>query len=224
MSIDAIKLDCSYVQSCMSQQLPLSELLKTQTSPVHRDIEKNPMIRSIFEPGFSVERYRHLLQALYLYYQPLEEQIDAYLKQSKDLNLAYKNKSHLLEEDIYGLTINENNVFDTSEVTQLIPKLDSKEKLIGCIYVLEGAAMGGQIMYRRIQKKLGGQVASSTAFYGYPGTDLAIHWSAIKNFIDSNKIQPKKRVHVVDGAKEVFISLDRWLKTCHLLFDQPENI
>src|SRR5262245_27999590 len=115
-------------------------LLKTQTRPLHDGLEARvDIVRRLQSRG----SYVNLLAAFYGYYEPLER---ALLRVAQlptvIVDLAARRKVALLERDLAELDV------DPAKLPQCdqLPALDSCGAAVGCLYVVEGATLGGQII------------------------------------------------------------------------------
>jgi heme oxygenase (biliverdin-IX-beta and delta-forming) len=94
----------------------------------------------------------------------------------------------------------------------LLPGLRERPEIIGCSYVVEGASLGGLVLYRRLCDRWHlGQARGGSFLFGYgPGT--AARW---KRFVDAMNAAPLDEAGVrrcVDTARRTFGAVDSWLE------------
>jgi heme oxygenase len=100
--------------------------------------------------------YGHMLMALRGFYRPLEAALEAlpgWDELAPPVDLPARRRAHLLDEDLGRLGLPA-TMLDGAMTTPL-PALESLARGLGCLYVLEGSALGGRIVARRACAALG---------------------------------------------------------------------
>ncbi|HEY0780653.1 MAG TPA: biliverdin-producing heme oxygenase, partial [Gemmatirosa sp.] len=86
---------------------------------------------------------------------------------------------------------------------------------LGILYVLEGSTLGGQLLRRRIEARLGLTPATGLAFLTAYGTDVGAMWRAFSEALDrcDAALDPAARAtthaHAVAGARAAFLAFER---------------
>lgn len=191
----------------------LTETLKKRTRYAHDEIERNKAIKSLFGKQFTTDDYFNLLSGFYGYYQPLEHAIEDSLQVFSVLDFDYVNKSKLILKDLKNLhkkNPDDENWYPDIALTNF--KISCIEELVGRIYVIEGACMGGQLISKHLKQKFGEHVSEALSFYAYPNTGVMKHWQRVKNCIDGIAENKDFNTDVaVNAAINTFEGLNLWL-------------
>ncbi|MBC7548517.1 MAG: biliverdin-producing heme oxygenase, partial [Polaromonas sp.] len=94
---------------------------------------------------------------------------------------------------------------------QALPDLATPLKLFGCLYVLEGATLGGQIITRHLHASLGLTPQSGGSFFSGYGPHTGSRWKEFCAHLTAFAAQLDSDAEIVDSANATFDSLDRWL-------------
>ncbi len=161
----------------------------------------------------SIHTYTDLLQKLFGFYKPLEERIAA-LPASQDLpvDLERRQKAPLLAKDLLWLKMTQPQL---SQLTwcERLPEVKSITEALGCLYVLEGATLGGQIISRHLKKNLALDGDRGCAFFCSYGDEVGLMWESFREALSSHcaKHGRIEEEQLVKSACETFVSLDYWL-------------
>ena len=119
--------------------------LKSGTEEQHRALERfiNP-----FETFRSQESYKACLWKSWALYQSLEADLAPLDWRSVGIDFASRQKVHLLERDLIALGV----PLPLVKKSKTLPDVVDLAFAIGCLYVLEGATLGGQIISRHLAK------------------------------------------------------------------------
>jgi heme oxygenase len=159
------------------------------------------------------ESYGALLLALRGFYRPVEAALGAVAGWG-DLNpavdIASRRRADLLDDDLNALRIK----IPVGPVDPPAPDLvlDSVAQGLGCIYVLEGSALGGQIVARRARAALGERLP--VAFFSSAGREsLHADWRLLQGALDGFWLShgPGLSLEVVASARQTFAALGSWL-------------
>ncbi len=114
--------------------------LKEATRDQHDEMEKTV---AIMDRMFSLEDYKKLLEKFCRFYSAIEPRIAAVDLETLGFDFDKRRKTDLLENDLKSLGVNGEH--NTAEWTDL-PTVDLPAQAFGCLYVLEGATLGGQVI------------------------------------------------------------------------------
>lgn len=177
--------------------------LKEATRQQHEEMETTV---DIMNRMFSLEDYKKLLKKFYRFYSVIEPRIATVDLGMFGLDFGKRRKTELLENDLKSLDINGGR--DMVEWTDL-PCVDSAAQAFGCLYVLEGATLGGQVITRHLKQNLGLTPEKGGMFFNSYGADVGPMWKAfaesITNFAEHNNDDES----IVDAAKDTFDSFRR---------------
>jgi heme oxygenase len=186
----------------------LLERLKSETQDHHQRME------SAIDPlraGFSLEDYTRLLRRFLGFYRPLEVLLRA---GAPDL-LEGRRKVPALIADLEYLGIDATAVADCEQ----LPLLDTRWRIVGAMYVTEGASLGGQILCRHFAEQFGlgpgcgeanGRIQSrgSAFFWGY-GRRTAAMW---KQFgVTVNGVPQDSWEEAIQGSIDTFERMYAWI-------------
>lgn len=187
---------------------PIHERLRAETRALHHALEAD---LDLLGPGLSVDRYAVVLQAFHAYYAALEPRLSALAARVSLGGFALRERAPLLERDLLALGARCHARAARSAAVPL-PMLSRSEHLAGCLYVIEGAALGGQVITRALQRRLGLTAAHGCAFFGGEGAETAARWRAVLHWIDALVIAGANGQEVVHTANETFHTLNHWLQ------------
>ncbi|WP_254511677.1 biliverdin-producing heme oxygenase [Anatilimnocola floriformis] len=183
--------------------LNVLQRLKQETAPLHMQLEGRVDTLKRLQ---SAAAYRNLLLAFYGFYEPLEQKL-ADVDWPAGLNWQERQKIALLEGDLYRLDADPK----TAPRCDQLPALDNQAAALGCLYVLEGATLGGQIIERELQKHLQITPQNGGAFFNGYGPRVGEMWSAFRLAVVSFADSPEREDQIVQSAKETFEKFDAWL-------------
>jgi heme oxygenase (biliverdin-IX-beta and delta-forming) len=181
--------------------------LREETSRNHSAIESQ---MPLLDPSMCLNTYRDLLARFWGFYAPLEQQLQnetaMYWPESEYI-WAEREKTPLLALDLRAL--NEEAAMHP-KCTDL-PPLTTPAHVLGCLYVLEGASLGGQIISKHLHSNLGLTPESGAAFfYGY-GLETGPRWQSFRQFLTSNAEPMNQDDEIVVSANATFRTLADWL-------------
>lgn len=181
--------------------------LKLATSASHTALEDQlPLMRS----DLSREEYRQFVGRFFGFYAPLETQLMASNHwQLLGFDYAVRQKTPRLVQDLVALGGSAAEVAATPRCTNL-PALITPEQLLGCLYVIEGATLGGRIITRQLQTQLGLNPESGGAFFDGYGAQTGPHWKAFCTML-TNIADESRHGAIVAGANRTFETLTHWL-------------
>jgi heme oxygenase len=198
--------------------------LKLATSACHAALEDQlPLMRS----DLSREEYRQFVGRFFGFYAPLEAQLMASNHwQLLEFDYAARQKTPRLEQDLLALGGSAAELAATPRCTNL-PDLTAPEQLLGCLYVIEGATLGGRIITRQLQTQLGLSPESGGAFFDGYGAQTGPHWKAfctmLANHADAHADESRQGA-IVAGANRTFETLTHWLFPTSPPNTQPPRI
>lgn len=207
-------------ESTGSRSNPLLAELRQATDASHQAIERNRRLKQIFTSDFSRAAYRQLLADLFGFYEPLEDQLNTAASQSnnpedrKTLALAAegRRKTPWLRHDLRALGLGDGAIDKLPLASRNdCPRIDGLPAGIGCLYVLEGATLGGKLISRQIESNLGITAANGGRFYHGYGPDNGQMWGRFRQLMANLDLDASQTIKVTTAAVETFSALDRWL-------------
>ncbi|WP_164101056.1 biliverdin-producing heme oxygenase [Candidatus Laterigemmans baculatus] len=183
--------------------------LRERTRSQHEQIEQTV---NLFGHWESVERYGGLLARFYGFYAPLERR----LGQVPDcgaigLDLVERVKTPFLYQDLLALGFDSARVEQLPECVQL-PRVGDMATVLGCLYVLEGATLGGQVLRREIERRHGLDTESGCRFFASYRERVGERWmefcKVLSHYASEN---PDAQEAIVSAAVDTFCTFDRWI-------------
>jgi heme oxygenase (biliverdin-IX-beta and delta-forming) len=186
------------------------EKIRSATEAHHRQLEDTPLLKHFSKRTITLPVYANILEKLYGYFQPVELTLNRFSELSAYLpDYHQRRRSISLVEDlrkVSGLPAR----FPTCD---RLPVINSAARAFGCLYVMEGSALGGRMISSILKEKLGiDNHTGASFFYGY-GTETGNKW---KMFSESLSVFSKRYGNdndIVHGAADTFDKLKRWMNT-----------
>jgi heme oxygenase len=117
----------------------IRELLREGTRDHHARAEAS---LPLMDEALSRDRYARALARLLGFYAPLDRRLDALDWEAIGLDWTARRKAPLLADDLRRLGVPMAEIARLPECDDL-PTVDSAARALGCLYVLEGATLGG---------------------------------------------------------------------------------
>lgn len=182
--------------------------LKQATRARHAAIESQSVL---LDRNLSRTTYHACLRRFLGYYAPLElSLLGPHPWLATGLTYEDRRKSQLLTQDLLALG-------DTSSALALapqchaLPDLSTPARLFGCLYVIEGATLGGQIISRYLLARLGLTPQSGCSFFRGYGERTGSQWKAFGAHLTRFASQSARDEEIVAGANDTFETLSCWL-------------
>jgi len=181
--------------------------LRAETRAEHDAIEN---VLDLTSESLTLDAYRRILERFYGFYKPLEAGLlNVGGWKERGLDLAERRKTHLLETDLHYFGVND---LDKLPICTDLPPHGTVAAAFGCMYVLEGSTLGGQIISQKIRNHL--SVFPDTGgmfFHGYASGTFPM-WQAFRASIASC-VKSCDEDEVVFAAKETFLKLHQWISS-----------
>lgn len=179
--------------------------LRTETRDEHEAIEET---LKLMHDDLTLVAYRHQLEQLYGFYKPVEGRIfgiDSVLAGWMDLQKRHK--MTFLEADLNELG---GHPFQQLPICVDLPPLDNAAGCFGCMYVLEGATLGGTVISRYIQEKLGVTPSAGGRFFSGYGKQTGAMWHEFRAAITKFSSATDQHDVIISSARTTFKALQHW--------------
>ena len=189
----------------LTQQPAILARLRAETRSQHEAIERALMLMADPLP---LHTYVHRLEQFYGFYKPVEDRIcDDKGPLGTWLTPAKRRKAHLLEADL--------KVLRPEHATPValcrhLPRLVSAADYFGCMYVLEGASLGGVLISRHIRTKLGVTAATGGRFFEGYAEHTGTMWQEFRAAITEFSLTTDDHDAVIKTACATFEALQSW--------------
>ena len=190
--------------------LPMSilERLKSGTYARHVAIESRTVL---LNKDLSHSNYSLCLQRFLGYYSPLETRLlESPVWHEIEFTYADRYKTPLVLQDLLALGMSQDALAAIPQCTAL-PDLTTAAQLLGCLYVIEGATLGGQIISKHLSSTLGVSTVSGCAFFAGYGKHTGSKWKAFGACLTAFTTQTGCDDEIIASANKTFQTLDCWL-------------
>ena len=189
---------------------PLSTMLRTRTACLHKQIEVQLGLPFAIQ---TLDDYRVWLSRFLGLYGPLEQALAGFTEWH-DHGLTLPNHSFRLGADLGAIGVDPAGVLQAPPA--LVPRLTSFAQALGAVYVLEGSALGGRVILRDINARVGTEITGATRFFG-GGAATDQTWQSFKTALDGfGHAFPGLRSDVISGAEGVFRAISAWFVPLHV--------
>ncbi len=186
---------------------PVHARLRRETEALHRALETD---LDLLAPALNIARYTAVLRAFHGYYAALEPRLSVLAVQASLEGFALRERTPRLASDLAALGVRTHAGEPAAPVP--LPELSSVEHLAGCLYVIEGAALGGQIIARALKQRLGLTPAHGCAFFSGDGAETGARWRAVLHWIEQLAARGASSDAIVGSACATFDTLACWAR------------
>jgi heme oxygenase (biliverdin-IX-beta and delta-forming) len=182
--------------------------LRSGTAHLHERVERAVNLSSSIR---SLEAYTALLGRYYGFYKPLEDRLVS-ITGFADVGLELKPrlKTPLLRDDLSALGYSEIAI-DSLPICVSLPALDSLSRTLGCLYVLEGATLGGKIVRREVERVHGLVAGLGCSFFSSYGDDVGLMWKSFCIALEGFAQRTRDAHDIVGAAVATFTAFEHWL-------------
>lgn len=182
--------------------------LKEATQAIHDRVEAQLSLR---EWCLSFLIYRSVLQAFYGFYAPLETAMAAGAAGTAlATDVTARRKAHWLEQDLSALGINQTGLASLPRCAAL-PPMRNEAELLGTLYVVEGATLGGRIVLQALRENLGDRAIACSRFFRSYEQDVIPQWERILALIEAHAGRHEEEDVMIASAVGTFLAFERWL-------------
>lgn len=178
--------------------------LRDATRPLHDRVEAAVDLGARTR---SAADYRALVAAFYGLHAPLEERLAALPWDEAGLDFGARRKAPLLRADLRALGLDPDAVPRCPD----LPDAGTVAAGFGCLYVLEGSTLGGQLIARDVEATLGLDAGSGAAFFRSYGADVGPMWRSFTRALDAYVRTGARREEAFAAATATFETFERWI-------------
>ena len=178
--------------------------LRNATGPDHRRLEAALDLQS---RELSLERYRRVLAAFHGFYAPLEARFRRFGPVTPPLGFALPQRARLLALDLVAL-----GAQAADSHCDDLPEIATTAELAGRLYVLEGAALGGQVLARSLARRW--QLTPGTGaafFFGDGPVATKRRWALVLDWLERVACSGAGAGEAVAAATATFVALEHWV-------------
>lgn len=179
--------------------------LRNATAVQHRKVEKD---LDLLRASFTHDHYIALLKRFYGFHLSWESEVEAALETELTDFFGPRRKLHHLEADLRFLGSETEDLLSIPSCKNL-PPLKSIGSVLGSVYVIEGASLGGRILTRHFGEQLGIRPDAGCRFFSGYGERTGQMWSAFGELMARRP--PAEDDEMLTAAVSTFELLGDWL-------------
>lgn len=183
--------------------------LRIYTQSQHTALEAHPLSVSLFNEDVNLDDYLRYLKAMYGVVAGFEE---AYYPILKDWvpAIELRRKTPWLAQDLQLL---KSDIPSSISAPAFLESSPNPAYLLGKMYVMEGSVLGGAVIYKHLQPKLGfSPEEGGRYFYGY-GSQTAGMWRAFLEVLTTQALVENAESNILKGAAEQFVAIQTFFDT-----------
>jgi heme oxygenase (biliverdin-IX-beta and delta-forming) len=181
--------------------------IKQATQPYHDRLECH---LPLLDPELSWTQYRSSIENFYGFYMPLEATM---LKAATGLlheEVLSRRKVPWLIGDLVTMGLTSYEIGRLPHCAE-IPRVQTDADLLGMLYVVEGATLGGQVVVQSLGRSLGtGSLTCSSFFQSYQG-DVPKRWQGLLDLLKERIETLQQEGEAIQTACATFNAFERWL-------------
>ncbi|WP_431061195.1 biliverdin-producing heme oxygenase [Pseudomonas abietaniphila] len=181
------------------------QMLRAATAAQHKALEAR---LPLTHPDLDRDAYQRIIQAYYGFHAPLQRQIERF--HAPRLAQPERQKVPALVKDLRALGLSDAQI-DALPMCADLPPINGEADLLGVMYVMEGATLGGQVLRRIIADRLAIDADSGGEFLDVYGRDTGRLWKAFLTRL-ADFDHPDDNPQVVESACATFALFARWLE------------
>jgi heme oxygenase len=159
----------------------------------------------------SLADYRRLLERFWGFYAPIEQQLAIGPDWAGyGFDIQQRMKAPALARDLGALGLAP-AALAALPLCRALPAPGSFSHRLGCLYVLEGATLGGQIIAREARGRLGLTPEHGCSFFASYGEHVGTMWRAFRALLLQAAVDEEAEADLVRGAHETFEAFGKWL-------------
>lgn len=181
----------------------LRHLLRQSTHEEHAQLNRQPLLSGITQAGYPIENYRLLLAAYMPFYRSLEHAIGGFF-QSSAASFAYTPKLPWLIADLQHLGGGPDEALSGPLTPRAVFEINTLGQLLGVLYAVEGATLGGELIARQVAAHLGLKANTGARFFNGYGPQTAHRWEQFLVYLEMHGSDAVVREQAVIAAKTIF--------------------
>ncbi|MBS0374642.1 MAG: biliverdin-producing heme oxygenase [Proteobacteria bacterium] len=190
----------------MSSVRPI-HTLREATWPLHVRLERRLDVAARFG---SLPAYREHLRGMWGFCAGIESRLPAEVLSGVLPDYGRRRKLPPLTRDLLALEECQEAI-GRLPVCGQVPAADDPASALGCLYVLEGASLGGQVLLPVVRERIGVDADRGAEFLAAYGTETPAMWQRFGAVVDEACAGGEARERAVDAAQATFAALEHWL-------------
>jgi heme oxygenase len=176
--------------------------LREATRPHHEHMEVVSQSPRLASGNLSLAEYRQMLIQHYRFHAWAEPRL-AVLVQPVGLSYEERGKVRALQAELHDLGV---DVAALAPISPAALSLDTLPQALGCMYVLEGSTLGGNVIRRTLAQQP--EIAAHTSFqyFGCYGDALSQRWRAFCECVSIHLTEEAQQQAAIAAAQATFIA------------------
>jgi heme oxygenase len=198
--------------SAPSEPLRAIATLRSATGVSHKRLEKRLEIKRRFA---HLSAYRVHLEKMWGFCAALEQQLGPQVFGDALDDYESRRKLPLLTQDLIAIGASDVSVASLPQCTA-VPNCRETAAAFGCLYVSEGATLGGRTLLPLAQAQLGLTAQRGGRFLASYGEEVSSKWHRFGMALDSWCCTPERQARAAQAAVATFDALEVWLCGAHV--------
>ncbi len=157
------------------------------------------------------EHYKDVLKTFYGFYLPLEQKFESLEDwKNQDFDMVKRRKTPLLIQDMKSMEMTDEEISQI-EMCENLPTINNMPEALGCLYVVEGATLGGQIVSNKLKETLGLTANTGSAFFNSYKENVRPMWKEFSDFITKYSEENKIEEPIVEASDQTYHKFNEWL-------------
>lgn len=186
--------------------------LREKTAPQHHRAEQNRYTVAMLNRTMTLEQYGEYLAKFYGFVRPLEQRLEERPEWRRiGFDISARMKSRLLEADLAGLGWSGQAIINAPDCLAL-PDVSTFPRALGCLYVLEGSTLGGQMLTKLLIKYLPVSPETNARYLNSYGDAVRARWDEFRGMLTGQAHSGEDEREMLSAAGETFDRLHDWLE------------
>ncbi|GAA4213512.1 biliverdin-producing heme oxygenase [Pedobacter jeongneungensis] len=185
----------------------IANLLRTETAENHKTLESLMFVNEIMNNSLSIDQYKKLLTVNYIIHQKSENILANMLNAdiAAELEMNSRLKLSALEKDLNYWGI-DSLTLPGLNFELYLPQKNTAE-VLGALYVLEGATLGGNVIKRHILANPNFKDhEAGLNYYGVYGEELSTKWKKFVSVLNE-RVPEVDYERCINSANQTFNNL-----------------
>ena len=192
---------------------PIRQQLKRETTSLHQRLETD---LGLLGADLSLDQYRRTLELFLGFYSPLEAGMAHLVVSGLAFEFPLRARAGLIEIDLRSIGLSRCQVDGLPRCVDL-PRLTSLEELAGCLYVIEGACLGGQRIAPVLRERLGVTQSCGASFFVGDAERTPERWSRFLIWLEDLVRAGAVTEEILTSARATFLAFAMWVEQAGLM-------
>jgi heme oxygenase len=179
------------------------ERLRRETAEVHERLHRHSGLEAAARGSITAEDYVRLLARLLGFHRAYEAALAEARLEATDPYCLPVNRSESLALDLASLGV-ERATIALLPLCATVARPSNRAELLGARYVVEGSAMGGQLIARALEQSFGD---NRRFFLFHPGRE----WRALTDLLEALAEDPPAVEAAAMAARAIFLNFGMWM-------------